>query len=92
VNPYVNLTGGTGSTSSTAGSEAGQQPIIVSEVLVDESGLLTLTVAPPATPPRSWEEEEAADQDRAQALSEAWLLELEQAAQAQWAQLAGTAN
>jgi hypothetical protein len=50
--------------------------------------VLTVTVAAPTTP-RNWEEEEAAEQERVHALTDAWLHELEQAAQAQWAQLVG---
>jgi hypothetical protein len=87
VNPYVNMVDAAGTTSTTAGEEPVQQ-IIVSEPLVDESGVLTVTVAAPTTP-RSWEEEEAAEQERVHALTDAWLQELEQAAQAQWAQLVG---
>jgi hypothetical protein len=87
VNPYVSMVTGLGASAYTAGGET--QQIVVSQPIVDASGTLSFTAAPLPTN-RTWEEEEAADLERASALSDAWLQELEQAAQAHWSQLVGS--
>jgi hypothetical protein len=85
ANPYVTLLGNT-STSSTPGSNSPAQ-IVLSEPIVSSTGTLTFTSTAPA--PKTWEEEEAADRQRAAGLGEEWLRELEAAAKAHWVRLMG---
>jgi nucleoside phosphorylase len=61
------------------------QQIIGRSPIVTAAGTLQFTAAAP-TVPRTWEEEEAEEAARRQSLSEAWLMEMEAAANAQWAQ------
>jgi VCBS repeat-containing protein len=61
--------------------------IVVGAPVLTQTGTLQFTVAPSTVTGRSWEEEEAEDRSRAQAMGETWLRELEQAAQAQWSAL-----
>jgi len=88
LNPYVTLTGSTPSMTTVAGSSTPQQ-IVVSSPLVTSTGSLQISVAPPVEAGRTWEEEAALDQAREGLLEDAWLRELEAAAQAQWAHLTG---
>jgi hypothetical protein len=88
VNPYVTYTAGTSTTTSSTpiATDTGSTEIVVGP-MVDEAGMLTVSVAP--STPRTWEEEEAADRERSSALSDAWLQELEQFALANWESLVG---
>jgi hypothetical protein len=87
VSPYVTFTSGGGSTTSSSGTGTTPTQIVVGP-MVSDSGLLTISLAP-ALWPRTWEEEEAADQDPAGTLSDEWLQELEQFARDNWQSLVG---
>ena len=87
VNPYVTHTVATTTTaSSAAASDTTTSTQIVVGPMVDETGMLTLSIAAPVS--RTWEEEESAEQERSNELTDAWLQELEQFARANWENLA----
>ncbi len=89
MNPYVTLV--TGGTLGSRGVPTLQTPFIVVPGVpgVDANGTVYVSAAPPSATPCIWEEEEASDQERAQALHDEWLREMEVAAQVQWAALRG---
>lgn len=80
--PYVKHHNGQRNNPITGGTATEPAQIVVGLMLI-ESGLLAIVV-PPVPTPRNWEEEEAADRERASALSDEWLQEMEQFAQANW--------
>jgi hypothetical protein len=86
LNPYVTSLAMQTATS-TAGTQEPQQ-IIVSSPIITATGTLQFTATAPIVP-RTWEEEEAAEQAQASALGEEWLKELEAAAKASWVRLMG---
>jgi hypothetical protein len=87
VNPYVSYTRPTLTLTSTAGEEslAAVTPLTMTSLL-SERGSLSFT-AVPKRGLRSFDEEEQVDELQADILTDAWLHELEQAAQLQWGAL-----
>jgi hypothetical protein len=85
VNPYVNLNPGSVSTATNNPSSPSDPIVLVGVPLVDATGTLQITAAP-ASGTRTWEEEEAADAQRAKALQDEWLRELEAAVATMWTQ------
>ena len=92
LNPYVRLTAGMVSTASGAGN-GNVVPALAGTVLPGqwllERGQVSFQAVPAPPSPRTPEEEALAEQQRHAALGDAWLVELEQAARAQWRALAG---
>jgi hypothetical protein len=87
VNPFVTTAAGARSSASSAGSSAVLPPVsLVASPLVDARGQVQFSTPPVA--PKTPEEEAQADLDRAHAISDAWLADLEKRAQAQWSALA----
>lgn len=87
VNPFVALAAQATTTTTTSGTAAPSQ-ITVSAPIVAATGILQFAVLPP-TAGRSSEEKDSIERSRAQLLGDEWLRELEHAANAKWASLAG---
>jgi len=89
VNPFVVLQAATQQVQVLAGSAAVRPAAAAtSATLVAAAGMLAAPAAP-LVPPKTAAEIAQAEADRARALSDAWLKELEERAKAQWEQLMG---
>jgi len=89
LNPFVLAATATQTLQSQAGSQAVQSaPAAAFTLLASGQGQLG-TPTPAAAPPKTAAEIAQAEEERARALSDTWLKELEERAKAQWQQLVG---